>query len=77
MGTVWVSVGSHRARQHLKRIAGDIGTGYGIAATWPPRGEYYEVDEAHAAAIGAVKGLSVLKGRPGRGAELFHYITWE
>lgn len=76
MSTVWVSVRSHRARHRLRQIAGDIGTGYGIAATWPPRGEYYEVDAAHAADIRAVKGLHVLKGTPGNGAELFHYVDW-
>ncbi len=74
-GTVWVSVASHRARAKLRAAVGNPGHSYGISTTWPPRGEYYEVPAGSADRLRAIKGLHVLAGAPGRGAELFRYLT--
>jgi hypothetical protein len=81
MSTVWVAVTSHRARGILKRLVPGLGRSYGVLPKqyphWPPSGEYYQVDAGQAAMLGAVKGLRVLRGTPGNGAELFRYFTSE
>lgn len=68
---VWVSVGSHRARHTLHRIAGKT-QAFGV---WEegghPRGDYYCVAGRHAEALAGVKGITLLASRPNGGRGLF------
>jgi hypothetical protein len=74
--TVWVSTTSHRSRDRLRRLVGDLGPSYGV---WPehgwPHGSYYEVPARHATAAGHIPGARVLRRKPGGGRELFRYLT--
>lgn len=60
--TQWVTVTSHRARQCLARLVGELGPSYG---RWPdkswPTGEYYELP-GHL--VIAIKGVRVLRAKP-------------
>jgi len=63
---VWVSTTSHRSRQRLQMIVGDLGREHGV---WPkdggmPVGSYFQVPAHHAEALKKVSGLKVLPGEP-------------
>ena len=64
-GTVWVSTTSHRSRDRLRRLAGELGREYG---SWPkgkrPYGCYYQVPARLAGQVNRIPGARVLKHEP-------------